>query len=44
MYESLPAVVDNKLIQSTKEAKIALEGQIADLSRAGVVMLANAGK
>ncbi|MBI3548185.1 MAG: polysaccharide biosynthesis tyrosine autokinase [Elusimicrobia bacterium] len=32
LFESLPAVVDNKLIQSAKEAKITLEGQIADMS------------
>lgn len=30
-YDSLPSVVDNRLIQSTKEQKIALEGQIADM-------------
>lgn len=32
VYDSLPSVVDNHLIQTTKEQKIVLEGQLADLT------------
>jgi tyrosine-protein kinase Etk/Wzc len=33
VYDSLPAVVENRLIQAAKEQRISLEGQLADLSR-----------